>query len=627
MALHFSSVEQLSTLYDVRNAQIVNLCIRAHVSLANSSPLDPDKPERLLQRFIREVSLDFRGVTARYSALADELMQTCVSTSDSTITGEFLNGMKDTPIFREYLHFYRTGDVSCLKFILSFLCFAKKLDVDFDDLRSTAFRAWEQIERELAAAVFDNGDLAVLRDAVSSLINVEHFNDNLVLPKHGSGQVSEGVSTFQQKFDHLTWDGKLQRCFRVNRFGKHCDQRGNLPVREDRGEPKRSKYWEVPKNYKTTRSIMMEPAAYMYFQQEVLRWLLDCMDRSPIAQIVDLRDQAMNREYALWGSIHQTLDTIDLSAASDRVHVDIVKAVFPAKILYYLLGTRSSTVVLPDGRTTTVKKFAPMGSALCFPVQCILFAAITIIGYTMAAQACTLEDLRGNSDRINLFRRVLRGLSRDHTRYSRSHVAPRVYGDDIICDTRVTTDVIHLLNHFGLKVNVDKSFTGGQMVRESCGIYAYQGEDITPFLLRVKRWDTVLTTATYASAVEAINNCGDHGYRELHGMLIRWLKEVAPTRNCALPFVVDRTQFGIWTKQKLAPDPAYVRENKSWQLLEERVLLVRSVEPETVKSEDYLYDQWMRSKIRPRSDAESLASGRIRPRHTRFAAGWTPLRV
>jgi hypothetical protein len=58
-----------------------------------------------------------------------------------------------------------------------------------------------------------------------------------------------------------------------------------------------------------------------------------------------------------------------------------------------------------------------------------------------------------------------------------------VYGDDIIIETELFDDLVAFLRFLGFKLNHQKSYTAGPF-RESCGVNAYDGVDITPFYLR-----------------------------------------------------------------------------------------------------------------------------------------------
>jgi len=108
-----------------------------------------------------------------------------------------------------------------------------------------------------------------------------------------------------------------------------------------------------------------------------------------------------------------------------------------------------------------------MGSALCFPIEAMVFLTIVMIG---------IENAIGTElDRTALDEpgpeRGFRGLV-------------RVYGDDIVVPVPFARSVIEALEAFGLLVNCDKSFWSGNF-RESCGKEYYDGNDVS--ITRVRR--------------------------------------------------------------------------------------------------------------------------------------------
>jgi hypothetical protein len=102
-----------------------------------------------------------------------------------------------------------------------------------------------------------------------------------------------------------------------------------------------------------------------------------------------------------------------------------------------------------------------MGSALCFPVEAMVFLTTVYCGIEKA-----LNRRVTRSDVIAMRGKV------------------RVYGDDIIVPSDYVHQVIGSLELFGFKVNTNKSFWNGKF-RESCGGDYYAGVDVTP--VRVRR--------------------------------------------------------------------------------------------------------------------------------------------
>jgi hypothetical protein len=156
------------------------------------------------------------------------------------------------------------------------------------------------------------------------------------------------------------------------------------------------------------------------------------------------------------GSITGLLATLDLSEASDRVHMDVVRRLFRRwpHLLDFVEASRSVEANV-RGDIIPLHKFASMGSALTFPIETMIFLVMA----TMEA---------GNSRSIKP--RDLRG------RVS-------VYGDDIIVPVTRSADVVRNLESFGFKVNKHKSFWTGQF-RESCGAEYYNGHDVSVVRLR-----------------------------------------------------------------------------------------------------------------------------------------------
>jgi len=193
--------------------------------------------------------------------------------------------------------------------------------------------------------------------------------------------------------------------------------------------------------------------------------------------------QSPNRERAWEGSIDGGFATIDLSSASDSVSWSLVRSWFGNTCLYpWLLTTRSSGAVLPGGDVVALKKFAPMGSALNFPIECIVFAAIT---------ECAIRECGGDP------------------------VASRyqIYGDDIVVESEYAHAVMSRLSRNGFQVNTSKSFfltNTDWYFRESCGGHYLNGQDVTPVRLSRKfsglTWSHV-DPSQIMNLVELANDC------------------------------------------------------------------------------------------------------------------------
>jgi hypothetical protein len=289
-----------------------------------------------------------------------------------------------------------------------------------------------------------------LSDVESRLYREEWF------PRHSSGQLATRES-YNSRYGFLTWTERLHEVLPYwSDMGLSFRQQSELSVHVlPRSEEPPVRVAFVPKTMKTPRVIAMEPSWIQFVQQGLLRLLTDTLQEPQHRAIYDgfwWKDQEPNRRLAYEGSVTGKLVTLDLSEASDRVSLSLVKTLLSDHkfLLRAVLAARSERSVLPDGRSITLKKFASMGSALCFPIESMVF-------YTICQVAV---------------RRL--GLT---------NATIRVFGDDIIVDSEAANTVIGLLEAFGLKVNTRKSFTAGRF-RESCGADWFKGENVGVIKLR-----------------------------------------------------------------------------------------------------------------------------------------------
>jgi hypothetical protein len=144
-----------------------------------------------------------------------------------------------------------------------------------------------------------------------------------------------------------------------------------------------------------------------------------------------------------------------------------------------------------------------MGSALTFPVQSIVFA-ILAAGY-------------GSYHTGESYRKCLRRI--------------RVFGDDIIVPGEWVDGFSSLLETLYLKVNRDKTYSRG-FFRESCGMDAYRGYDVTPGYLRQP--SGALYSRQALGYLQVINNLFLKGYWNLSVYLektVPWGKKL-PAVNC-----------------------------------------------------------------------------------------------
>ena len=107
-----------------------------------------------------------------------------------------------------------------------------------------------------------------------------------------------------------------------------------------------------------------------------------------------------------------------------------------------------------------LRKFSTMGNACTFPVESLLFFSIAV------AAILTVRKVTPTKEAI---------------KDAATEVA--VFGDDIVAPKDSRELLKRALVVLDFKVNVDKSYEAGRF-RESCGVDAYAGANVTPTYLR-----------------------------------------------------------------------------------------------------------------------------------------------
>lgn len=202
----------------------------------------------------------------------------------------------------------------------------------------------------------------------------------------------------------------------------------------------------VPKRNDISRVICVEPVLNMYFQKGYGR-LLERLINKRFG--IDLATQPdINGELAKEGSQTGRFSTIDLSSASDSISLKMLEHFLPRHVLAVLKMLRSPSTQLPDGSWLELSMISSMGNGFTFPLETLIFS-------------CAVSAVYRLNSRPLLRNRVLSrgGLVRGNF---------GVFGDDIIVETDLANQVIHLLAMLGFSTNTDKTFTEGSF-RESCG--------------------------------------------------------------------------------------------------------------------------------------------------------------
>jgi hypothetical protein len=375
--------------------------------------------------------------------------------------------------------------------------FVYKLKLPFSLAEKNAVIAnFEATEEELGLVkLVSNADVADAADLTEQIFG--DFDPKDIMPKHGPGSVASGEKgeakwTFSTRYNAIHQEYPYYSYFMVGRGLELIDRLAwykNMQRQTTGG----AKVVLVPKDSRGPRMISMEPLEYMWLQGGLGRSLQEWLEHhSMTAGHVNFSSQMVNRSLALTSSKDGSYATLDLKDASDRVTLDLVKRVFgkTPELLRCLLALRTTTTLLPNGKRLTLKKYAPMGSALCFPVEAYIFWVVIVAAISR--------------------RRFHRPKDISKLVY--------VYGDDIIVPTKYAKLARQALERVGLKVNVSKSCTTGNF-RESCGMDAFNGVDVTPTRLRVPWSGKASDGSALASYSSLANSFERKGYMMLSSLL------------------------------------------------------------------------------------------------------------
>jgi len=397
-------------------------------------------------------------------------------------------------VFKEDGSLLEMPDVGAIKHLRQVLYFAYKLELPYTNQQKA--RVIESFVSSDKGLELNNSPLANDIIALAKIICWKVFHDfdhRDIHPRHGPGAVATGEKledkwTFARLYDNIHQVFPYYDYYVV----------GGARELQDRLEWYRSlerlsygvsKVVLVPKDSRGPRLISCEPLEYQWIQQGLGRKMASYLEWTSVhtRHHVNFTRQEINASIAKSSSATQRYATIDLKDASDRVSLELVRAIFQncPDLLRALEACRTHATKLPDGSVLSLKKFAPMGSALCFPVESFLFWAVLV------ASVVHGKNLPLNVVEKRIF----------------------VYGDDIIVPTEWSALCIQGLEEVGLIVNASKSCITG-FFRESCGTDAFMGVNVTPFRLS-NQWTGRTTDGSGLASYSALaNKMADAGYHE-----------------------------------------------------------------------------------------------------------------
>lgn len=372
-------------------------------------------------------------------------------------------------------------------------------------------------------------------------------------PKHGRGAVAD-LKAGQSKYRFDDWPDTLSNFYPPDYYATHnlgCDSElGDVGLWRNREVP--SKLIAVPKTQKSPRLIASEPSQNQWIQQLLMQQLMAAVERTCLSNCISFRDQSGNQEAALRGSIDGSLTTVDLSSASDRLTCWTVERAARANIslLDRLHACRTKWVRNKVESTVfdvlKLKKFSTMGSAVIFPMQSIIYACIAIASVLESDKRFTTMPDGGIEEATRLI---------------------RVFGDDIVIPTDAYSVLEGYMVALGLKINHSKTFSRGNF-RESCGVDAFRGVDVTPTYLK-----HAVLSASFED-VPSLVTVGNNFHRAGWWNVAQWLQFTVSRWEHLLPVVgTNSSQLGHYSFCGSSVKHLLKRRNLELHRDEVRVLL------------------------------------------------------
>jgi hypothetical protein len=397
----------------------------------------------------------------------------------------------------------------------------------------------------------------------------QNFDNTEVVGQHGPGAVVDGKG---DKYLFPTWPSRLSSEFPVEahaipNYGflqdLSRDERSrssfHIPIVKDVVEPAR--FTTVPKTFQKDRGITIEPTALMFIQKGIDRWIRGKIAHSSLSAYLPLNDQTVNGAMALAASKCGSYATLDLESASDSLPLEsVVHLLYGCPDLVRGLSASRSKYVRFGKSVHLLRKYAGMGNGTTFVVQSLIY-----LGLALAVRAFN-DSLTGG------YLKSKPSFGKATLRKYRKQI--RVFGDDIIVPVGDVRLLTYVLAAFGPRVNQAKSYSGSLLFRESCGVDAYCGHDITPAYIRALPADNTLTEQV--SRVQSSNALFAKGW---------WQAALAANVGCSLelPTVpVDCELLGEQSYSGFNADELKTRWNRRYQRSEIRSHVLVSTNTKTL---------------------------------------------
>lgn len=437
------------------------------------------------------------------------------------------------PLTRAITGWFDESDHLSFSILHTCLCFITRVNLpDLQDLIEEARASYIAEEESIMTSGFSTEEREIFSQWFPVSYEGQLYAD--FRGRHGPGAVAdvklltwidnkkvihdERKRSIEQKYKAMATDA------RVNYLLLRLGVEGRLPAGcGDKKLSRTAKVTFVAKSIDKLRTICMEPTTLMWYQQGFSR-AIEMVFRNRhhyLSKRINLESQENSRQLARRGSILGNFATIDLSSASDSISWPMVREWTSKSCLRQVVLCTRSTMIRGKGiKPMKTNKFAPMGSALCFPMECIVFCAIT---------EAAIRGVGGNPH------------SSDYC----------VYGDDIIVETEYADAVVRRLERNGFTVNKRKTFLkrSTHNFRESCGGEYLDGVDVSPLRISRKFEGFSKLSASNPSQLAGCISLCNRVYGRLPSVRLRILKELLALPQDLRPLFSSDERFGIFSPE------------------------------------------------------------------------------
>lgn len=466
----------------------------------------------------------------------------------------FLEGSGTLPDFPEWIKplvdaFLSTLDGKLLRYLRQLLLFCYKVEqIPTNEQLKEAQASFEDTDSSIAIwdAHFGATDKHMFESARKIVARVIYPIDwTSIVPSHGPGAVYPSEEPSEKgNFRHIYTNIEKYYpyyeylcCLPSVAYGIGSSRRYSLVE----SETIPARLVAVPKDSRGPRLICVHPKEAIWIQQGCRRLLERAISspRSVCRGRIVFDDQSVNGGLALASSVDREYCTLDLKEASDRMSCTLVKYLFGNFAYEYISCSRATHVKLLDGRVITLRKWAPMGNCLTFPVQSLVFYALVVAGI--------------------------------RSRYGINCTDVYVFGDDILFPSKYYDGALHGLIRAGLIPNIGKTFRHG-FFRESCGVDAFKGVDVTPHRLKKTNVKSVSGATSLCTMARAM---GRDGYRltsdAMYRVLSREYGRLPISNNPHAQGIYRYEACSLETLLKYEPSLRFKKTHQKWVT---RLLLV-----------------------------------------------------